>query len=300
MSRARLTVVGVGGNAVNPAGGDASLAAERAAIETAVDELAALASESSRLLVVHGNGPQVGRLLAAPGVGDPAHLDIHVAQTQGELGYLLADGLQRAISRPCAALVTRVVVDPDDPAFEQPIKPIGPVLDRRPDAVASNTTPDGRGWRRVVASPRPQRVVEQDAIATLLATHDVVAGGGGGIPITFTDGETHGVPAVIDKDWVAALLAIALGADRLISITDVESAFDRFAEAGRTPLRTLTNREARRLLERGEFAPGSMAPKIESAVEFVEETGHDALIAKLGEVAAALRGESGTTVRRAP
>ncbi len=297
MTRPSLVVVGVGGNAINPPGSVTSIDAERAAIARVAGELAGVVDMSASLLVVHGNGPQVGRLLAAPGVGDATALDVHVAQTQGELGYLLANQLQQETTRPCVALVTRVVVDESDPAFANPTKPVGPLLDSRPSHHPSAPAPDGTGWRRLVASPRPQRVVERDAIAAMLATHHVVAGGGGGIPVTSVDGKTTGIAAVIDKDWVAAMLAIDLDADNLIFVTDVESAFDRFGEQGRKPLPALDTTHARTLLHRGAFAPGSMAPKIESALQFSEATGRNAYIARLGDVAATLKGESGTTIR---
>ena len=296
MSRRPLIVVGVGGNAINPPGDDPSLAAERVAIDTAAIEIAALGEDSARLLVVHGNGPQVGRLLAAPVVGDPSCLDIHVAQTQGELGYLLAEAIERETAHSCVAVVTRVVVDEADPAFANATKPIGPLLDQRPTDHASAPTPDGSGWRRVVASPRPRAVVETVAIGSLLHSHHVVAGGGGGIPVAVDDRGRRGMAAVIDKDWVAAMLAIDLDAESLVFVTDVESAFDRFGETTRVPLRALPTGEARSLLDRGVFAAGSMAPKIESAVQFVEASGRRAHIAQLGKVAATMRGESGTTV----
>jgi carbamate kinase len=173
-----LVLVALGGNAVSPPRGDLSLAGERAAIDRAATELAAVAGSGARLLVVHGNGPQVGRLLGAAGIGDPESLDIHVAQTQGELGYLLAEALEARLGdSTCVAVMTRVVVDPADPGFASPTKPIGPVLPAPPQGLASARMPDGSGWRRVVASPRPLAVMEQGAIGTLLASYHVVAGG---------------------------------------------------------------------------------------------------------------------------
>lgn len=291
----RLTVVALGGNAISPPRGDMGFEAERAAIAVAAEELAALARDGARLLIVHGNGPQVGRLLAAPGSGGAAALDVHVAQTQGELGYLLAEALdERLGGTACAALVTRVLVDDHDLAFAEPTKPIGPVLAERPVSVASAPTPAGSGWRRVVASPRPLAVIEQSAIAQLLASHHVIAGGGGGVALA---GEPRRArPAVVDKDWVASLLAIALGADRLIYVTDVSHAFDRFGRAGEAAIRFMSPTEARSRLAGGIFGPGSMAPKIESAAEFVERAGRPAVIAALGSVETALRGATGTII----
>jgi carbamate kinase len=296
--RPPLHVIALGGNAVSPPRGDLSFATERAAIDRAAAELGALARTGARLLVVHGNGPQVGRLLGAAGLGDPECLDVHVAQTQGELGYLLAEALDARLGRDaCAALVTRVLVDEQDPAFGHPTKPIGAVLAAAPAGAAATRTPDGSGWRRVVASPRPVKVIEQAAIASLLATHHVIAGGGGGVPLTGSGSSRRARPAVIDKDWVAALLAAALSAERLVFVTDVSHAFTRFGHVDQREIHTMTLVEARAHLAAGMFAPGSMAPKVESAVVFVEATRRPAVITTIGSLERALRGADGTTVR---
>lgn len=295
--RPPLYVIALGGNAVSPPRGDLSFATERAAVDGAALELAALARTGARLLVVHGNGPQVGRLLGAADLGDPECLDVHVAQTQGELGYLLAEALDARLGRDaCAALVTRVLVDEQDPAFGHPTKPIGAVLAAPPTGVPAARTPDGSGWRRVVASPRPVSVIEQAAIASLLATHHVIAGGGGGVPLTGSGSSRRARPAVIDKDWVAALLAGALSAERLVFVTDVSHAFTRFGQADQREIHTMSLAEARAHLAAGMFAPGSMAPKVESAVVFVEATRRPAVITTIGSLERALRGASGTTV----
>lgn len=297
-ARPPLYVIALGGNAISPPRGDLSFATERAVIDRAVTELAALARIGTRLLVVHGNGPQVGRLLAAAGLGDADSLDVHVAQTQGELGYLLAEALDARLGRDaCVALVTRVLVDEHDPAFAHPTKPIGPVLASPPAGAPAVRMPDGEGWRRVAASPKPAQVVEQSAIASLLATHHVVAGGGGGVPVVGARASRQARPAVIDKDWVAALLAVALAAERLVFVTDVSHAFDRFGRVDQREIRAMTVMEARERLASSMFAPGSMAPKVESAAQFVEATGHRAVITTIGSLEPALRGAAGTTIR---
>ncbi len=294
---APLSVVALGGNAVCPPRGDLSFATERGLVHDAVAELAALALGGARLLVVHGNGPQVGRLLGASGIGDPESLDVHVAQTQGELGYLLAEALDARLGGgACAAIVTRVLVDEADPAFADPTKPVGAVLAEPPAGLPATRTPDGRGWRRVVASPRPVAVVERDAIARLLESHHVIAGGGGGVPLAGAAGARRPLPAVVDKDWVAGLLAIVLGAERLMFVTDVSHAFDRFGSDDQREIRAMTLVEARARLTAGVFAPGSMAPKVESAVEFAAARGRAAFITTLGSVEAALGGAAGTTI----
>jgi carbamate kinase len=293
-----LTVVALGGNAISPPRGDLSIAAERQVVASAAAEVAAVARRGSRLLVVHGNGPQVGRLLTAPHLGDPDAIDVHVAQTQGELGYLLAEALEMQLGgEQCAAIVTRVLVAADDPAFAQPTKPVGAVLRSPPAGVPAVRVPDGDGWRRVVASPRPLLVVEQAAIAAVLPTHHVVAAGGGGVALIACAGARQPRPAVIDKDWVAALLAVGFNADGLLFVTDVPHAFDRFGTPDQQAIHTMRIAEARDRLADGVFAPGSMAPKVESAVQFVEATGRPAVIATVGHVAAALAGTSGTTIR---
>jgi carbamate kinase len=293
-----LAVVALGGNAVSPPAGDGGLDAERTAVGRAADELAALARRGTRLLIVHGNGPQVGRLLAAPGLGDPECLDVHVAQTQGELGYLVAEALEARTGTPCVALVTRVLVDAGDPAFMAPTKPVGMALAARPAGVPAARTPDGRSWRRVVASPRPRAVVELDAIRRLVGSHHVVAGGGGGVALVETDAGRAPRPAVVDKDWVAAALATMLGATHLVFVTDVTHAFDAFGGADARAIASMRVAEARERLARGVFAPGSMAPKVESALEFVSATGRPAVITTLGAIEAGLRGQAGTTLSR--
>jgi len=294
-----LLVVALGGNAISPPHGGLSLAEERARIAIAAGELAELARGGARLLVVHGNGPQVGRLLSAPGIGDAASLDVHVAQTQGELGYLLAEALEARLGTPCAALVTRVTVAQDDPGFARPSKPIGPVLADPPADARVLRAADGSGWRRVVASPRPLAVLEEAAIRALLVQHHVVAGGGGGVPLFAEAGTRRPAAAVVDKDWVASLLARALDAERLLFVTDVAHAYDGFAGASPRAVLRMGCAAARERLRRGEFAPGSMAPKVEAAVEFAEVTGRSAVIAALGRVERALRGETGTTIAAA-
>jgi carbamate kinase len=289
-----LLVVALGGNALSPPAGDPSIAAERARIRESASELARLASAGRRLLVVHGNGPQVGRLLAR-GAADE-QLDVAVAQTQGELGYLVSEALCDVGAGAAVAMMTRVLVDAADSAFRHPDKPVGPVLDEHPTGHPARPTPDGRGWRRVVASPRPRAVIEVDAVRALLDRHHVVAGGGGGIPLTTSDGRRAPCPAVVDKDWVASLLAVALGAAGLLYVTDVPQAFDHFASPTPVPIPRMPALDARRRLERGVFAPGSMAPKVGSALEYVEATGRPAVIAGIGGLAAALRGTGGTTV----
>ncbi len=294
---ARPWVFALGGNAISPPHGDLSAASERAALETAAREMVAVTPPATPLLVVHGNGPQAGRLLRAqPSLGAGA-LDIVVGQTQGELGYLIVEALERAgASRPGVVLVTRTLVDDADPAFAAPNKPIGAVLEQAPADGPSVRMADGRGWRRVVASPRPRAVLETEAIRALLPAWHVVAGGGGGIPVAGEGAARSGRAAVIDKDRIAALLAVALEAERLIFVTNVPHAFLDFGRAGARPIAAMRAAEARAQLARGAFAAGSMGPKVEAAADYAAATGRAAIIAALGSVGAALAGTAGTHI----
>ncbi len=269
-----LLVVALGGNALSPPTGEQSYAVERATVAATGRSLAALAAEGRRLLVVHGNGPQVGRLLRTD--ADTNDLDVHVAQTQGELGYLLAEALELATGKPAVAIVTRVMVDPADPAFGTPTKPIGPVLRARPAMYPALTV--AGGWRRTVASPRPLSVVEEKAIGVLLHDCHVIAAGGGGIPLARAANTTVRLPGVIDKDWVAARLAAAFDAQALVFATDVAGVEVDHGTAQARLREQLTLADARALLTAGVLGAGSMAPKVESAVGFVAATGRRALI----------------------
>jgi carbamate kinase len=278
-----LLVLALGGNALSPPAtvGD-DYPVEREIVRRTGVLLDQLTRTGFRLLVVHGNGPQVGRLLRQ----DPAHgnLDIHIAQTQGELGYLLA----AAMHDPAVGVLTRVVVGADP---GPPVKPIGPVLETRPkDEPAIRT---GEGWRLIVPSPRPLEVVEQAAIRRLLEEQHVIAGGGGGIPHNDAGEVAHGV---VDKDWVAALLAIRLNAAHLVFATDVAGVLAAPEASSAAPLASLDPASARKLIESGVAASGSMAPKLESAIDFAEATGRSALICALDQIAAALAGSAGTRV----
>ena len=280
----RLLVIALGGNALSPPAGDQGYATERAAAATAARQLAALGAGGRSLLIVHGNGPQVGRLLGSE--ADTGNLDIHVAQTQGELGYLLAEALELASDTPTVALVTRALVDPADPAFGNPTKPIGPLLSARPAHGPAVQLPGG--WRRTVASPHPQAIVEERAIAALLREQHVIAGGGGGIALARAAQGSQGLAGVIDKDWIAARLAVALDAQMLVFATNVAGVEDAHGTDQARLRPRLSVAQARELLAAGVLGAGSMAPKVESAVAFVAATGRPALILHTDVLAQAL------------
>ncbi|MGE0388065.1 MAG: carbamate kinase [Gammaproteobacteria bacterium] len=291
-------VIALGGNALLRRGEPPDLRTERDNILVAVAALAPIAREHMAI-ITHGNGPQVGLLAARPGAGP---LDVLDAQTEGEIGYLIAQALgNRLPGARCAALLTQVEIDPHDPAFAAPTKPIGPPYEaaRAHELARANgwtVAPDGDRWRRVVASPRPQRIVELPVIELLVAQGvTVICAGGGGIPVVRrTDGAFVGVEAVIDKDRASALLAVQLNADALLLLTDVDAVYADWPVPAQRPLRSAS---AAALRERA-FAPGSMAPKVEAACAFAETTGRFAAIGRLEDAAAILAGHAGTRVTR--
>jgi len=279
-----LVVLALGGNALSPPTAKApedEYAPEREIVARTAGLLDGLIQQGFRLLVVHGNGPQVGRLLES----DPVrgNLDIHVAQTQGELGYLLV----RALRHPMVCVLTRVVVSE---ALGAPVKPVGPVLDRLPSG--QNGVRSGDGWRVTVPSPRPADVVESAAIRELLCSYHVVAGGGGGVPV---DDCGEPLNCVVDKDWVASLFARALDAEHLVFATDVDAVYERYGHADARRLNRLTVAGARAMIEEGGATPGAMAPKLASAAEFVEATGRASHVCDLQSMVAAISGAAGAS-----
>jgi len=295
-------VCALGGNALLRRGEPAEASVQQRNVGVAVQAVAELA-RAHDVVVTHGNGPQVG-LLALQGEAyggvRPYPLDVLGAESEGMIGYLLEQGLRNELpGREIATLLTQVVVDPADPAFERPAKPIGPVyseLEARRLARERGwaVAPDGPAWRRVVPSPEPRDILELGAIRVLLdAGVLVVCTGGGGIPVVVgADGSLRGVEAVIDKDLSAALLARLLRADFLLLLTDVAAVERGWGTRSAQPIGRTAPSELRAL----GFAPGSMGPKVEAACRFVEATGGTAGIGALGEAAAIVRGKAGTLV----
>ena len=293
-------VVALGGNALLRRGEAPESAAQRRNVDRAVASIAELAREHE-VVLTHGNGPQVGLLAlqAEAYTQVPAYpLDVLGAESEGMIGYLLEQGLRNELpGREVATLLTQVVVDPGDPAFAAPTKPIGsvyPEADARRLAAERGwaVAPDGDGFRRVVASPEPLEIVELDAIRVLLDGGVLpICVGGGGIPVS-RNGRLAGVEAVIDKDKAAGLLAERLGADALLLLTDVEAVELGWGTPDARPLGMVTVHELREHV----FAPGSMAPKVAAACRFVEATEGKAAIGALDRAAEILAGSSGTTV----
>lgn len=308
-------LIALGGNAMTASDGSATPADQRTAIERAMDPIADLVAAGTQVALTHGNGPQVGNLLIknqlAAHVVPPVPLDWCGAQTQATIGVLIVNALERALARrgvgrPVTTIVTRTLVDGADPGFTRPTKPIGRYF---PDAEARGAMELGqvwrsfgdRGWRRVVASPEPLEILDAPAAATLMdAGHIVVAAGGGGVPVVRdADGVLQGVEAVIDKDLAAAVLARRIGATKLLIATDVEHAIVGFGTPRERPIGRTTVPAMRALAAEGHFASGSMGPKVEAALRFVEAGGDAAMITSLDRIGDALRGTSGTRIEPA-
>ncbi|MBL8130534.1 MAG: carbamate kinase [Anaerolineae bacterium] len=308
----KLAAVAIGGNSLIEDPKRPDVVHQWEAVRVTCEHIAAMIAEGWSVIVTHGNGPQVGYILRRSELAsEQVHtvpLDLIVADTQGSIGYMIQQSLdnalrRRGINRTVLTVVTQVRVDPADPAFSNPNKPIGSFMTeadaRRYEAEGWSVMEDaGRGWRRVVASPKPQSVQEINAIrALVLNDYVVIAVGGGGIPVIRDDhGELRGTYAVIDKDRASSLLAQQLRADLLVISTGVEKVALNFNKPGQRLLDQMTLNEARQYIAEGHFAPGSMLPKIEAAVEFVGMGGPLAIITDPPNLARALRGETGTRV----
>ena len=304
-------VVAVGGNALLQRGEVPLVEIQEGHVATAVDALAPLAADHD-LVITHGNGPQVGLLANEsaldPDLPGPYPLDVLGAESQGMIGYFLLQAFQNALpQRMVVNLICQTEVAADDPAFENPTKPIGSFMDaeqaerRRREEGWVLIEDANRGYRRVVASPQPLRIVELPAIRSLITAGTVViTAGGGGIPVVVAEnGDLTGVPAVIDKDLAAALLAGDLGADLLLITTAVEKVALNFGTPKQRWLDRLTLSEAKAYLASGtHFAKGSMAPKMQAMIEYLERGGTEGIITDTPNVDRALNGETGTRITR--
>ncbi len=303
----RPVVLAFGGNALLPGDEDPQGVEDRS--REFARALARILPADAGLVLVHGNGPQVGMILlrveATRDQVPPESLDVMVAETQGSIGYLLARALRNAFRQEdmtveVATVVTQVLVDATDPAFREPTKPVGPFYEERryvPGDDWDLTHVNGRGYRRVVPSPVPLDVVELHTIEDGVSHgHVVIAGGGGGVPVIDQNGRLEGVEAVIDKDRTATLLAISLDAQSLVVLTAVPHVYERFGTDSEKPIPVLEVARAQRLLESGEFPPGSMGPKIEATCAFTEATGRASLITDVEHVDEALAGRAGTWI----
>jgi len=317
-TRARKTaVLAFGGNALIRHGEDGEQQRQIKHAEALARLLVRIVRRGWDLVLVHGNGPQVGNLLIqveeAVTKVPPYSLDVCVAQTEGSIGFLLSRALRNELRRAglnkeIVCLLTEVVVDAKDPANREPTKPVGPFYTpyRASFLVKSkkwNMVEDaGRGWRKVVPSPRPLKVLGMRAIRNALRDGDlVIAGGGGGVPVIEDPaGNLKGFEAVIDKDFTAALIATDLVADLFVILTDIDAVRLNFGKKNETVLPRMTIREAARWLRYGQFARGSMGPKIEAAIEFTSATRNPVLITSLPHALPALQGKAGTWIVAPP
>ncbi|MFC7225823.1 carbamate kinase [Salinirubellus salinus] len=299
-------VVALGGNTLLGSQGHWTFDEQREAVARTARQLADAIHAGYDVVLTHGNGPQVGTLLLQQdNVEEPARrpLDVLVAETQAQIGYLVQQALDNELpdSTDSVTVVTQVVVDPDDPAFETPTKPVGPFYTEAQAAERAFETrrvrSGDRPYRRVVPSPEPIEVVEDEEITSLVERGTlVVAAGGGGVPVV-RDGTLRGVEAVVDKDKTSQVLAAELGAETLVVLTDVEFAYVGYETADERPLRRVSPAAVRGHLEAGEFGEGSMRPKMEACCRFVERGGERAVVTTPDRLLEALAGETGTQVR---
>jgi len=307
-----IAVVAIGGNSLVRPGQTDSIAEQRRNLLPTCDGIAAVLKEGYRVVVTHGNGPQVGdawrRSEMASSEVAPLPLDACVAETQGTIGYLMEQVLQETLHRhglrcPVATMVTQVLVSRRDPAFRRPTKPVGRFYTRqeaergRSEFGWQMVEDAHRGYRRVVPSPQPQEIIELPAIKAALSDGSlVIACGGGGIPVLFRRDEVVGVEAVIDKDRVSSLLASDLEADLFLISTSVERVALHFGTPRQQPLSQLSAQETRRYLDERQFPPGSMGPKIEAALDYLERGGKLVIITSPESIPDALAGLAGTRI----
>ena len=306
-----IAVVALGGHAILPKSEQPSIGKQFHHARLAMRRILRLANPGSGLVITHGNGPQVGHILirseAAADRAYPIPLSVAVAESEGEIGYVIQQSLYNEMAgsdlyRPIVTILTQVLVDRDDPAFDSPTKPVGPYHNNeeaeslRNRGITLQQFP-GYGWRRVVPSPRPVKIIEGPTVRRL-AEEDVIviAAGGGGIPVYRENGRLHGVDAVIDKDLASAVLAQGVGAATLFLLTDVPQAYLNYGTPDQRGLASLTVSQAQEYLARGHFPPGSMGPKVEAALQFVRASGGRALITTPEALHDALDGKDGTWI----
>lgn len=313
MQPIKRIVIALGGNALQAPGSAATAEAQLAVVKETCEYLAEISCQGYEIAIAHGNGPQVGRILlaseTAKDVTPAMPFDVCGSMSQGYIGYHIQQALKYALNKrnrniPVVSLVTQVIVEKEDPAFQHPTKPIGPFYneDEAKAMMAEKgfvmKEDAGRGWRRVVPSPMPRKIVELDSIKRLWDSTIVITVGGGGIPvIEKMDGTLEGVAAVIDKDLAAERLAEDVNADILMILTEVERVCVNFGKPDQKALAVMTLADAARYVEEGHFAPGSMLPKVQAAMKFVQANPHKkAIITSLNHAVDALEGKSGTLV----
>jgi len=309
-----LAVIALGGNAIIREQDRGTIEEQIRNVTNSCDPIIDLIERGFRVVLTHGNGPQVGNSLlkseSAAQIVPPYPLDVCGAETQGLLGYIIQQSFrnrlkERGIDKEIVTVVTQVAVDKEDPAFRNPTKPIGPFYTKERAEQLSKATgaaiveDSGRGYRRVVPSPKPKTIIERQTIKVLLDNDIiVVAVGGGGIPILEESTGLRGIEAVIDKDYASGVLARELGADYFIILTGVEKVSIDFGKPTQKDLSAISIADAKNYLAAGQFPPGSMGPKIEAAVDFIESGGESAIITSIDKLDEALKGKTGTRIIR--
>lgn len=306
-------VIAIGGNAIIKEGQAGTVEEQIANVDQACSPIVELYRRGYKIVLIHGNGPQVGNILlqveAASDTVAPQTIDLAGAQTQGQLGYMIQRCVHNQLTKQgvdgkITSIVTQVIVDPEDPAFQNPTKPIGPFYTEERAKELQRKNPEytfkedsGRGWRRVVPSPRPIRIIERDSVRSLLdRDHIVVAGGGGGIPVAIDADGYQGVEAVVDKDLVSAVIARDLVADKLIILTGVPQVYVDFGKPTQRPIQRMSAAAARGYMDEGQFPPGSMKPKIEAALGYLENGGREVVITSIDKLEEAMENAGGTTI----
>lgn len=307
---ATTMLLALGGNAILRPGQRGTHLEQMENLLHCCSQIVRLLQQGSRVIITHGNGPQVGNLLiqneAASNLVPMQPLDSCVAQTQGQIGYMLQlclDSTLRSygLDVPVIAVITRVLIEQDDRSFEEPSKPVGPFF--REDYACMRMAQgekwiedSNRGWRKVVPSPVPRKILDLDMIRRCFESGVVIAAGGGGIPVVQRDGRMYGVEAVVDKDLASSRLARDLGVDSFVILTDVENVKIRFGQRDEEALTRLTAGEAESYLREGHFGLGSMGPKVQAAIEFVRESGNRSIITSIDNILNAVAGNGGTTI----
>ncbi len=310
----KIAVVAFGGNALHPEHQIGTIEEQEINASEASEAIIEIVRNGYELVVVHGNGPQVGNVLIqverATDEVPPLPLYSCVACTQGSIGFMLTNSLRKecdklGLNKEIATVMTTVVVDGDDPAFQKPTKPIGPFFNEKyAQRMARERNwqiveDSGRGYRRVVPSPLPSDILEKKVIQQMVENHNIViACGGGGIPVMLKDGEIKGVEAVIDKDYASSLLAQEIGADLYVILTGVAQVSINFGKPNMQYLDTITVSEAKKYMAEGQFPPGSMGPKIAAAIQFIEAGGKEVLVTSASELGKALQRQGGTYIVR--
>lgn len=293
----KTAVIALGGNAILKSNEKGTFRQQLKNIDRTVKQLKLLIKKY-RIVITHGNGPQVGNLLLQQEKSKrkipPMPLDVCDAMTQGQIGYFLQMSLKNQLKKPVTTVVTQILVDKKDPAFKKPTKPIGPYYSRK---IFKKMIKEEEGWRKVVPSPKPKKIIEIEGIKNLVNRGVIViACGGGGIPVVMKKRKLVGIEAVIDKDYASQKLATTLKIETLILLTNIDYVYLNYGKSNQKPIKKMTVKEAIKYIKQGHFKEGSMKPKIEASTEFLKRGGKKVIIANLLSLNKALKNKTGTII----